>query len=264
MNTSKYDLSAALDAHVQALSAQSPDADALDAAQRRLDHALAEEQAKTKKTAQRRRIPAKLTMACAGVAALALLGFLLPTLFVNQGVAFAAVQNHLRDFKTLTMTITQRSHGMDMPTIRVWADRKGNAHTDIGDSTTVIVNAGTGTLLVLLHQSHRAMRMPIGAHKAPEETQALSWLKSVRQFQGRAKRLPETRTIDGKTTHGWSLQTAGMHIVLWADNDGVPLAVNVNNGKTLTQRIQVNLDAPIKAERFSTQVPPGYTLAKKD
>lgn len=259
MNTSSHKLSASLDADVQALNAQIPDDSVLEAAQRRLEDAIA----RRPTTASHRRIPVRLSLAV-GVAALVVLGFLLPTLFVNQGVAFAAVQKHLRDFKTLTMTVTQRSNGMDLPTIHVWMDRSGNAHTTIGDSTSVIVNADSGTVLVLQHQSRLAMRMSFVAGKGPQETQAFAWLKSVREFQGRAKRLEGTRTIDGQTTYGWSLETGGMNIVLWVDNDGVPRFVSVNNGKTLTQRIQVSLNVPIKSERFSTRLPPGYTLGKED
>lgn len=260
MNTSNQKLSAALNADVHALNMQVPDKTTLDAAQRRLDDVIANRPA----TARRRRIGSRLSFVAAGLFALAVLGVFLPTVFVNQGVAFAAVQKHLRHFKTMTMTITQRSNGMALPTIHVWTDRKGNTRTTIGDSTSVIVNADTRTMLILLHQSHRAMRMSIGANESPQKEQAFTWLQSVREFQGRAKRLQKTRTIDGQVTHGWSLETGGMHIVLWADNDGVPRAVNVNDGKTLSQRIKVNVDTPIKAERFSTKLPPGYTLAEKD
>lgn len=260
MNMSSHKLSGALDADVQALIAQIPDEPALDRAQQHLDDVIAGRRAQTR----RRRMPARLGFAVVAIVALAVLGIFLPTLFVSRSVAFAAVQNHLRDFKTLTMTVAQRSNGMDLPTIRVWADRGGNAHTNVGDSTSVIVNVETGTVLVLLHQSHRAMRVSIGSDKTPQEAQAFAWLKSVREFQGRARLLEQTRTIDAQTTHGWSLQSAGMHIVLWADNDGVPRAVTVNDGNTLTQRIRVRLNAPIEAERFNTQVPPGYTLVKED
>lgn len=260
MNTSSHRLSAALDADVRALNAQIPDDSVLEAAQRRLEDAIA----RSPETKSHRRISAPLSLAAVGVAALVVLGFLIPTLFVNQGVAFAEVQKHLRDFKTLTMTVTQRSNGMDLPTIHAWTDRRGNAHTTVGDSTRVIVNADSGTVLVLQHQSRRALRMSFVADKGAQEPQAFAWLKSVREFQGRAKRLKGTRTIDGQTTYGWSLEAGGMHIVLWADNDGVPRFVSVNNGKTLTERIQVSLDVPIKSERFSTRLPPGYTLEKQD
>ncbi len=259
MNASISSLSSSLQAHVRALSARVPGSVAMDAAQRRLDDVVNKGRIKVK----RRRITARLSAACAGAAALGFLVLVLPALFTGQGVAFAAVQKHLRDFKTLTMTVTQSANGAALPTIHVWADRRGDARTDIGTATSVIVNAGSGTMLTLLHGSHQAMRMSIGTRGATQGTPALGWLKSVRQFQGHAERLPGTRMLDGKPTHGWSLRTHGMHIVLWADDDGMPRAVNINGVTTLTQRIHLSLDTPIDAARFSTEVPAGYTLMQK-
>ncbi|MGH8371900.1 MAG: hypothetical protein ACRETO_04125 [Gammaproteobacteria bacterium] len=259
MNTAKLDLSDGLTTHVQALSAQQPDAGMLDAAQRKLNTALDEREAKHAS----RGLFGTRGLAYAGLAAaLAIVGVLAPTLFTSQGSAFAAVQARLRDFTTLTMTITQRANGIDLPTIQVWTNRKGDAHTDIGDTTSVIVNQSSGTILTLLHPSHQAMRMTITQPDTTHGSHALDWLKSVQKFKGKATLLPGSKVIDGMPTQGWSLNVSGMHIVLWADRDGVPRAVNIigDQGSTYSQHIKLSMDTPIDAARFSTELPTGYTL----
>lgn len=89
------------------------------------------------------------------------------------------------------MTITQRAHGMELPTIHAWAERNGNVHTDIGHSTSVIVNTREHAMLALLHASHEAMRMPLGASAGKRGSSAvLGWLDAVCTFRGKARALP--------------------------------------------------------------------------
>lgn len=254
MNTSKPSMSPILAGHVQAITARSPGAEAIERAQARLESRLGQRKARV----TRRLRLGWVGAACAGVAVLALL--LTPVFLTHQGTAFAAVQQHLRDFTTLSMTITQRANGTELPTVHVLADRNGNVRTDVGDATSVIVNVDRGTVLTLLHDSHKALRFSIASRRDQVKPNALGWLDAVRQFQGKAKRLPETRIIDGQRTHGWSLHTDGMHIVLWADDAGMPRAVDINGRMRLTQHMTLQLDQPIDRARLSTQLPPGYTL----
>ena len=260
MSISSHSLSVELSADLRALSAQVPDGSIIEAAQQRLEMSIPRRQA----TRSYGRQSVRLSLAAAAFAAVVVLVSLLPTVFLNQGVAFAEVQKNLRNFKTLTMAIKQSSNGMNLPTIQVLADRVGNVHTNIGVETTVIVNVESGTVLVLYHQSHRALRLSFAANQRPQDNQAFEWLKSVRDFQGHATRLKESRIIDGQTTYGWSSQEHGTDIVLWADNNGIPRFVSVNNGKTLSQSIQIRMDVPIKRELFDTRLPTGYSLDKQD
>ncbi len=186
---------------------------------------------------------------------------LLPT---SQGIAFATVQKHLRDFTTLNLTIEQRSHGIEMPTIHVRMNRAGDARTDLGTATTTVVNLGEHRLLTLLHDSHMAMQTPLPVSVSAQPAGNLRWLDAIRQFQGKATQLPDKRTIDDRATTGWALDTEGMHITLWADSDGLPRAIDVNGGQILSQQMHVTVDHPMDASIFSTRVPAGYQLMHAD
>lgn len=248
-------LSPALASHLQALF-RDPPAAAVDAAQAKLERRLAG----VRKPAPR---PARWfgAIAAAATACLVLVLVFMPT---SRGVAFDVVLKHLRDFHTLDLRIEQQAQGMALPTVHVQMDRAGNVRTDIGDATSVVVNAAEHRVLTLLHEPRMAMliTVPAGAPARPEDS--LKWLDAIRQFQGKASELPGTRVIDGRVTHGWALDAQGMRIAIWADADGVPLAVEVGNGQVLSQRIHVTVDPAIAPSVFSTQVPPGYHEAGPD
>lgn len=257
MNVSELSMSERLSAHTVRLAATSPDETAFANAQRSLQQQLS--QARPPRPVRRL---AWAGAACATMVAVALL--VLPLLSSDQGAAFATVQKHLRNFETLNMTITQTANGIDLPTIHVWTDKAGNARSDIGGATTVIVNAEQHEMMVLLHASHQAMRMPLNAANRDEAAEPFAWLDSVRNFQGRAEHLPQTRVIDGVETDGWALHASGMDITLWADQDGFPRAVEIGGRMQLHQQLKLELDAPIDAARFSTALPAGYSLMQPD
>lgn len=243
-------LSPRLHAHIASVRASTPTATA-DAAQRKLDARLAAA------APRRRHWIGWITAAATACMVLAIT--LLPT---SRGIAFDVVQKHLRDFNTLTFVIDQRSQGEQLPGIRVRMNREGDVRTDLGTATSTIVNPRQHTMLTLLHDVHQALQMPVGA--AADGSDRFAWLDAIRDFQGQATRLPGTRVIDGRVTTGWSLETNGMHISLWADAEGLPLAVEIDGGDTLSQRMHVTLDAPIDPSVFSTRVPPGYHLMGPD
>lgn len=248
-------LSPALASHLRAL-VRDPSADMLDAAQAKLERRLAGAGKPTPRPSRWLGALAAAAMAC-----LVLALVLMPT---SRGVAFDVVLKHLRDFHTLDLTITQQSQGIALPPIHVRMDRTGDARTDLGEATSVVVNAAEHRVLTLLHGPRVAMVMTLPATAAAKPDDALKWLDAIRRFQGKATKLPGQRVIDGRVTEGWSMDAQGMRIVIWADGDGVPLAVEVGNGQVLSQRIHVVVDPPLDRALFSTAVPSGYHEAGPD
>ncbi len=246
-------LSARLTTHLRALD-EGLSTTATDAAQHKLEQRLA---GRRQNVTQRRWLG---WTAVTATAALMLALFLLPT---SHGIAFDAVQKRLRDFHTLTLQIEQQSQGIAMPPIRVWMNRAGDVRTDFGTATSVIVNVHEQRMLSLLHDSHFALQMPLPA--TGKAGDPLAWLEPVRRFQGEARKLPGTRVIDGRPTTGWTLDVQGMHIVIWADADALPRAVEIGgNGSQLRQTMHVSMDTPIDPATFSTALPPGYHLMAPD
>lgn len=248
-------LSPQLQTHLDALDHGLAD-DRLDAAQRKLEQRLAVRQLRFAPAPWLRWIAAGAT-ACL-IAALVML----PS---TPGVAFEAVQKRLSDFHTLTLHIEQQAQGMTMPGIVVRMNREGDVRTDIGEATSVVVNASQHRVLTLLHASHAAMQATLPANTANPAKDSLAWLDAIRSFQGEARKLPQRRVIDGRPTTGWALDAQGMHVVIWADADALPHAIEISgNGQHLEQRMRVAMDTPIDPAVFSTTLPPGYHLMTPD
>ena len=161
------------------------------------------------------------------------------------------------------MTITQRYNGQPLQTSHSIVDARGVVRTDVGDQLSVIVDAPHGRVLTLLHAPRQAMIATIPKDK-PADDEALSWLDDVRDFKGQATPLPDTRIIDGRTARGWSLQASGTTMELWADADGLPLAMRQLGGGGLKIDYRFEFDRPIALGLLSSDVPTGCAPVAPD
>lgn len=244
-----------LAAHADAMARQHVDAARIDAAQRHLMGALPG-------TTPRRAAWPRFALAAASFCALAVFGL---ALFLGQqGPAFAAVQQRLRDFDTLRVSIEQHIGGQTLPASTLLLDRSGSLRTDVGDEVSVIVDIRGGHVLTLLHGSRLALRTPLPAGPAPRSDDALQWLDAIRNFQGEAQPLGERRSTDGVDLSGWRLHTHGMQIDLWADADNLPRSMQVGGTRGLTLDYRFTFDVPIAADLLSSELPAGYTLGEPD
>jgi hypothetical protein len=246
-------LSPALAGAVQA--AQEVPTAAVDTAQMRLASAL--------QARPRRERPAMRSWLTAGLAAVAVvvLALGLP-LLSGQGDAFAAVQAHFRQFRTLQMDVVQRHGGEVMQTSRTRVNDAGATRTDIGESLSIVVDPRRGRVLTLLHEEHQAVVATI-TPQAASAGSAIAWLDKLRRFDGKAVALPEARTIDGRPARGWSVDLGGDAIELWADSDGLPLEMRTQGGG-LQIDYRFVFDAEFAPGLFEVAVPAGYAQVEAD
>ncbi|HET7842750.1 MAG TPA: hypothetical protein VFL14_01270 [Xanthomonadales bacterium] len=221
----------------------------IDAAQQRLEQRLAR-RAPSRTTALRWPALAAATACAALVVVLGLLGTPKPAL------AFADVQRHFRDFTTLVATMDQDIGGRQVMRTTVSATRDGLVRVDVGTHLSTIIDTKAHTGTTLLHGPKRAFRFPVDGDAASEGS--VDWIDELREFQGQAELLAETRTIDGHVAHGWSLELAGTKTVLWATDDGMPLEMSLNENSPAPLLMRFAFDAPIDPATFDTSIPPGY------
>ena len=237
------------DAHLAALRETRPPTDAADAAQHRLVERLSH--ARTRPAPRYARLAGAAATACALVAIA-----LLPMLASRDAIAFADVQRHFREFSTLVMTIDQTMAGTPMPRNTVSATRTGQVRVDIGSELSVVLDSTRGAGVSLLHASKQAAPFAFAPGGSGDES--LDWLEELRSFQGQAARLPGTRVIDGETAYGWALDLGGHRTELWANADGLPLAMSLGDGASMTMAFGFAFDQPLDPARFSLDPPPGY------
>lgn len=262
-----HELSEPLAASVR--SADTVPDDAVDDAQARL---LARVQSEPRARAPARSGARAWWMAAVATLAIALLVVATAPMLPGNGDAFAAVQARFRHFDTLAMTIVQRFEGQPLQTSRTVVDARGVLRTDVGDELSIIVDPVRGRLLTLLHGPREAMLASIpkaptpnthvsGAPASPGD--ALPWLDTLRTFKGEAKPLAETRIIDGHRARGWRLSAQGITMELWADADGLPLAMRQLGGGGLEIDYRFEFDQPIPPGYLRSDPPPGYALLQQ-
>lgn len=251
-----------LDRTLALVAGREPDEAHVQAAQRKLEAATATWAARVARApAAPRRIGGWLA-ATASAAVLAVV--LLWSPFTSTpALAFSTVQQHFRDFRTLRFGIEQRMNGQVLMESRVHVTRDGDVRTDIGKDLTVIVNNAQQRVVVLQHQARVAMVMPLRAAARKED--ALRWLDDIRDFQGAAEPLQDVRTIGGQRAHGWRLEAGGNTIVLWANEDGLPLEMTVvGDASPLQLDFHFEFDLDLEPQMFSTAIPAGYSLGKEE
>lgn len=211
-------------------------------------------------------------MAAAATLAIAVLVVATAPMLPGNGDAFAAVQARFRDFDTLAMTIVQRFDGQPLQTSRTVVNARGVLRTDVGDELSIIVDPTRGRLLTLLHGPREAMLASIPKTTAPDhgtgaqasQDGTLSWLATLRTFKGEATPLAGTRIIDGHRAHGWRLSVQGITMELWADADGLPLAMRQLGGGGLEIDYRFEFDRPIPPGYLRSDPPAGYAQVQPD
>ncbi len=253
-------LSPALDRHLRALAGTAPAHHAAEAAQLRLERRLAG----TPETARPgARVPLWRRWSLAAGTALALVLVVMPLMIGNRdALAFADVQRHFQQFRTLAMTVEHKAAGDLLQQVRVLLDDAGRVRADVSSELSVVVDPERGRILMLMHGSKSALWLPVAVDNVLPAREALSWIEELRQFKGIASQLPQTRLIDGRTAHGWSLSIGGARLQLWADDDGLPLTLGIGegDGELLDLQLRFRFDEPLPADAFSTDIPSGYSF----
>jgi hypothetical protein len=248
-----------LDKMLELVAAREPEPALVSGAQDRLEAMIARRLAEIPVRRPARR--ARGWLAAAATAAVALAMLWLP-FGSAPALAFAKVQEHFRDFRTLRFDVEQRMNGRLLVKSRVSVTRDGNVRTDVGDDITVIVNSTERRMLTLIRSAHLAIPSPLAEPVTKDD--AIRWLEDIRNFQGEAKALSRTRWIRGSFAHGWEFATAGGPIVLWATDEGLPLEMTMGSGTPLELSFNFEFNPPFDAKLFSTEIPAGYSRGESE
>ncbi|MDF3020869.1 MAG: hypothetical protein K0Q92_2172 [Steroidobacteraceae bacterium] len=245
-----------LDRTLELFAHEEPDAGAVQDAQRKLEQFVA--------GAAPRRHKARVGgwLAAAASAVVAVMALLMLPLSPTPALAFSEVQQHFRDFKTLRFEVEQRMNGNVFMNQRVSVRADGSVRAEVGEDIVVIVNTQQMRVTTLLKPQRIAVVSPLD--KAGTKEDAIDWLDEVRDFQGVAKALPDTRLIRGQRASGWELPLAQGTLTLWANQAGLPLEMKIDQGVAIDMSFRFEFDPSLPAELFSTEVPAGYTLGAEE
>ena len=248
-----------LDRTLELMGAREPAPELVDAAQRKLEAMV-----NARVSASPARAPRKARgwLAAAATAAVVVVAMLSLPFGSAPVLAFAKIQQHFRDFKTLRFVVEQHIGDKQVMKSVVSVTQDGNVRTDVGDNISVIVNSTQRQVLTLMHSARVAIPSPLDKPATKED--AIAWLDDIRDFQGEAKRLPGSRWIRFERAYGWQLATPAGDIELWATEEGVPLEMTLGSSTPIRLDFTFDFDPALDANYFSTEIPAGYSLGKDE
>ncbi len=187
------------------------------------------------------------------VAALMLVPLLMPG---HNGSAFAEAQAWFEAYRTLHVTTVMEQNGNRFSRMEVWADDKGSVRIEM-DPVTHIIDAGSDTMHILLPGNQVMSKPVLTAGSTGPSDKTFAWVQDIRDFQGDAQVLEETRVIEGIEASGYSLSVDGSSFILWVDPaDNRPLQVEGELPGGLTMRSDLQFDMALPAGAFT--VPAHY------
>jgi hypothetical protein len=249
-----------LDRTLELFAAREPEAAVVSGAQQKLEALIA---ARVSARASQRPVRGTRGWLAAGAtAAVVAVAMLWLPFGPTPALAFAKVQEHFRDFRTLRFEVEQRMNDRVIMKSRVSVTQDGNVRTDVGDDITVIVNSAQRQVLTLMHRAHVAVPSPL--EKPATKDDAMRWLEDIRDFQGEAKMLPRSRLIRGHRAYGWELATVGGPIELWATGEGLPLEMSMGLSTPMQLSFDFDFNPTLDAKLFSTEIPAGYSRGESE
>ena len=206
----------------------------------------------------RRRAAAwRLAGAALAVATILAIGpWLLPG---NGGDAFAQVQQWFATFRTAHVVTTMKQGDNVILAMEIWTDDAGNTRIDM-DEVTHIVEPSRGTMHTLLPGRQI---MTVQFTPDSDAAEATDWMAELRDFQGQAELLAETRMVAGIAAAGYRLEVDGSRFTLWADpvtNRPLLVEATLPGGVTMDHRLA--FDEPLPLDVFT--VPSGYQPIRPD
>jgi hypothetical protein len=134
--------------------------------------------------------------------------------------------------------------------------------TEVGEDVVVVVNPVEKQVLTLIESGRIAMVTPLEG--TPTKNDSMKWLQEVRDFQGTAVAMPESRMIRGQRAYGWRLPVGEGDVVLWANEAGLPLEMQIDQGVKIDMSFRFEVNVQMPEASFSTEVPAGYELQTPD
>jgi len=252
----KNQLPPVLAAHTASMIAIEANESDVQQAQLRLEAALARLPS-AKKSVARRWLLAGSTACAIGIISM------LPLFGDHNGVAFAQVQKHFVNFKTMAFTIEQRYSGQLQLVARVQINQAGDVRTDVDKGVSVIVSPNQKQVLTLMHDTREAMQFPLDVTPVVNN-ETTDWLKEIQAYKNVATPFSKTRIIDGKTANGWILKIKGMRTEIWADDDGIPIIMTMDDGDKLNLNFSFKFNPALASNTFSTNIPSNYSPVQPD
>lgn len=185
----------------------------------------------------------------------------------GSSVAWADVQQRIRDARTMTFTVTMRQKDMPEMVMKMMLKEPGLMRQEFTKPAKVvnIMDISQGKMLCLIPQEKKVLRVDLGElpdaiRKKHEEQNYLAEMKKL--IEESESELGE-KDLDGRQVKGYRLSKLGIvDMTIWVDaKTGKPVQIEMALfGGATAVMTELEFDAELTDDLFSLEVPEGYTL----
>ncbi len=185
------------------------------------------------------------------------------------GVAWADVQERIRNIKTVTYNATIRYEGAPDIVMRIMVRRPGLLRQEMIEpkKSTTIMDIPNGKILMLIE--HLKQAVLIEMLEIPEEIrqehEQLDMLVQLKEFIEESEIELGERKISGRRVKGYCVAKSKLVMTIWADaQTGVAVEMEVKRvfGETTMVMSDFQFDVELDEKLFSLEAPAGYELVK--
>ena len=206
------------------------------------------------------------TIAAAVIIVAGAIGLILVLGDRSATIAWADVQEKIRNARTVSMRITMQQEGAPDIVVTRKIMEGGLMRQEIsveGEPVTQIYRLREGKLLVLVHKSKTAVHM--GLSGMPEKVRRAiekgDTLASMKELIEEAETELGEKEIAGRPAKGYRVTKGGMTFSIWADaktGDPVKVTLTVYQGEVLVTMSDFRFNEEMDESLFSLDKPEGY------
>lgn len=176
----------------------------------------------------------------------------------DNGTAFAEVQAWFENYETVHVRTETHQHEAVLTEMNIWVTADGDMRLESGPIVQIF-DPEAGVIHILL-PGEQVMTVEAGGEALEGEamrSEVMAWLEEIREFQGQAQPLADTRSIQGVEAIGYRLDIDQTNMVLWAESaTNRPLLMEVMLPGDAIMRSHIQFDQPLPENAFS--VPAQY------
>ncbi len=224
----------------------------------------------TETTGARKRIlhTSRMMRIAASILATAAVGATFVWMTVGNGgatVAWADVQEFIRNIETMTTTITMRHGGSTDTVMKMMYFKPGRMRQEMiyPAKETNIIDLHSNTIISLSEPDKRAYvtRLADLPEEIKKRHEDLNLLERFKRLAGEAESELGTKERYGRATKGYRIQGSKESFDIWVDSitaQPVEVTMTALHGQVQFRLCAMRFDEKLASELFSTEVPPGY------
>ena len=210
-----------------------------------------------------------LTTAAGVIVIAGAIGVTLILLARGGTIAWADVQEKIRNARTVSMRITMQQEGAPDIVVTRKIMEGGLMRQEIsveGEPVTQIYRLREGKLLILTHKDKKAVRMELSGmpEKVRHAIEKGDTLASMKELIEEAETELGEKEITGRLAKGYRVTKGGMTFTIWADaktGDPLQLELTIYQGEVLVTMSDFRFNEEMDESLFSMKPPEGYKQA---